>query len=76
MINNGKLKLPEEVSTVDLFGYFSIVYHLKLKTLQGKFEEALNIIQIICLDHTIIYSKSFLSQLNLFYYSSFCYFMT
>lgn len=76
LIVNGKLKLPEEITTIDLFGYFALINHFKLETLLGNFTQALSLIQPICLNHTIIFSRAFSSQINLFYYSSFCYFMT
>ena len=76
LTQNNKLKLPEELNSIDLFGYFALINHLKLETLLSNYSAGLNLIQNIMLNHTIIFSKAFSAQMNLFYYSSYCYFMT
>lgn len=76
LITDSKLKLPEVMTSADFFGYFALINAFKLETLLGNYAQALNLIQVICLNHTIVFSKAFSSQMSLFYYASFCYFMT
>lgn len=55
--------------------YFGLVGHFRIEVMLGHYQEALDIISVISLDHTIVLSKAFGSQLSLFYNASFCYFM-
>ena len=58
-----------------LFGYYALIGHFRVAVLLGRYQEALELISVISLEHTVVLSKAFGSQLSLFYNASFCYFM-
>lgn len=46
-----------------------------MAVLLGRYQQALELISVVSLEHTVVFSKAFGSQLSLFYNASFCYFM-
>jgi hypothetical protein len=75
LTETGKLERIEDTYCRVLFGYYALIGHFRVKVLLGKYKEALNFISIISIDHTVIFSKAFGSQISLFYNASFGYFM-
>lgn len=70
-----KLELAEEAYTRVLFGYYALIGHFRVAVLLGRYQQALELISMISLEHTVFFSKAFGSQMSLFYNASFCYFM-
>ena len=58
-----------------LFGYYALIGHFRVAVLLGRYQQALELISVVSLEHTVVFSKAFGSQLSLFYNASFCYFM-
>lgn len=75
LIDGGKLELVEETYPRALFGYYALIGHFRVEVGLGRYDKALELIAMVSLEHTVMFSKAFGSQLSLFYNASFCYFM-
>lgn len=68
--------LPGDLKSLQYFGYFSLISLLRVNVLTGRFEEGLQIVDVIEYRRLGIYSRAYAGYISMFYYVGFAYLMT